>query len=73
MLRKVIFQEQVYVGRLSPGRLQITTPRRLTNDDSVDEADSWTVDSKAVLFMSRRNGKYEIFRQAMGKTQPSLW
>jgi serine/threonine protein kinase len=65
VLRKEIFQEQIYIGQLSPGRTLMGAPRRLTNNDSIDEAYSWTADSKTVLFMSRRNGKYEIFKQAI--------
>ena len=65
VLRKEIFQEQVYIGQLSLGRTLTGAPRRLTNNDSIDEAYSWTADSKTVLFMSRRNGKYEIFKQAI--------
>jgi Tol biopolymer transport system component/predicted Ser/Thr protein kinase len=67
VLRKEIFRQQVYVGQLSSARTLMGAPRRLTNDDSIDEAYSWTADSKTVLLMSRRNGKYEIFKQAIAE------
>ena len=67
VLRKEVFREQVYLGQLSSRRTLMGAPRRLTNDDSIDEAYSWTADSKTVLLMSRRNGKYEIFKQAISE------
>lgn len=67
MLRKEIFQEQVYIGRLSPGGTQTGAPRRLTNDDSDDEATAWTADAKTVLFGSHRNGKWEILKQPINE------
>ncbi len=64
VLRKEIFQGQVYLAQLE-GRVRIGTPRRLTNDEAGDGPTAWTADSKTVLFMSFRNGKYEIFKQGI--------
>lgn len=55
----------VYVGTLAPDRTRLIAKRRLTLDESVSIASSWTPDSKAVLFNSDRNGTPEIFKQAI--------
>jgi DNA-binding winged helix-turn-helix (wHTH) protein/Tol biopolymer transport system component len=55
----------VYVGTLAEDGSQLIAHRRLTLDESVSLAWSWTSDSKAVLFLSDRNGTPEMFRQAV--------
>ena len=40
-----------------------SAPSRLTFDGSDDARPRWTPDSKAVTFISSRNGKYEIFQK----------
>src|SRR5208337_3249582 len=56
VLQKVTYQEQVYVGELGAGGTRMNPPRRLTNDEAFDQPTAWTPDSKAVLFISNRNG-----------------
>jgi eukaryotic-like serine/threonine-protein kinase len=58
----------VYVGELGPGGNTMKSTRRLTRDDRGNNLNSWTSDSQAVLFDSERNGKREIFRQALTAT-----
>ena len=58
-------QAHVYIGTLSGDGKQLLASRRLTLEDSNDSPYSWTPDSKAVLFMSDRNGTPEIFKQAI--------
>jgi hypothetical protein len=42
-------------------------PRRLTNDDANNYPTAWTADSKAVLFISDRNGTWGIFKQGLSQ------
>ena len=55
----------IYIGTLAEDGTQLLAHRRLTLDESVSLAFSWTPDSKAVLFNSDRNGTPEIFKQAI--------
>jgi eukaryotic-like serine/threonine-protein kinase len=57
----------VYVGELKEEGTRLDPPTRLTESDSFDSVSAWTHDSKAVLFVSNRTGKYEIFRQQLGQ------
>lgn len=54
----------IYIGTLAEDGTQLVAHRRLTLDESVSLAWSWTPDSKAVLFFSDRNGTLEMFKQA---------
>ncbi|MGC9946000.1 MAG: hypothetical protein ABSF64_06475 [Bryobacteraceae bacterium] len=58
-------QLDVYVGELGSDGNSLGPPRRLTLDNRGlgSTPDSWTADSRAILFTSDRNGKEEIFRQ----------
>jgi Tol biopolymer transport system component len=47
-------------------------PRRLTLDSNDNIADAWTLDSKAVLFVSNRNGTWKLFKQDIDKTTPEV-
>jgi serine/threonine protein kinase/Tol biopolymer transport system component len=67
VLQKLTYQEQVYVGELAAGGTSMSPPRRLTNDEAVDEPTAWTPDNKAVLFTSNRNGTLGIFKQGLSQ------
>ena len=54
----------IYIGTLAEDGTKLLAHRRLTLDESGSIAWSWTPDSKAVLFLSDRNGTSEIFKQA---------
>jgi len=54
----------IYIGTLAEDGTRLLAHRRLTLDESVSLAWSWTPDSEAVLFFSDRNGTPEIFKQA---------
>jgi eukaryotic-like serine/threonine-protein kinase len=66
-LRKVTWQGQIYLGELAAGGTRTNSPRRLTNDEASDYATAWTADSKAVLFMSDRNGPQGLFKQGISE------
>jgi DNA-binding winged helix-turn-helix (wHTH) protein/Tol biopolymer transport system component len=74
VLRKETFPSQIYIGELEPAVRRVRPPQRLTNDEAVDWATTWTADSKAVLFTSDRGGKWGVFKQAIGDstTQPLI-
>jgi Tol biopolymer transport system component len=57
----------VYVGQLERKGTGLKTPRRLTLDDHDDLPFGWTPDSKAVIFMSNRNGPIGLFKQALDR------
>jgi Tol biopolymer transport system component len=42
---------------------RLNNPRRLTLDENRNVVNAWTPDSRAVLFLSNRNGTYKLFRQ----------
>ena len=55
----------IYIGTLAEDGTKLLAHRRLTLDENVSLAWSWTPDSKAVLFCSDRNGTPEMFKQAI--------
>jgi serine/threonine protein kinase/Tol biopolymer transport system component len=67
---KQTYQAQAYLGELAASGTR--PPRRLTNDEASDYPAAWTPDSKAVLFMSNRNGTWGIFKQGINQdtTEP---
>lgn len=69
-LRKETYPSQIYIGELAAGGTPMGPPRRLTNDEAHDWGTAWTADSKAVLFTSDRGGKWGIFKQGIGQSNP---
>jgi serine/threonine protein kinase len=67
VLLKTTYQSQVYLGELAAGGTRMKPPRRLTNDEASDQPAAWTLDSKAVLFDSNRNGTLGIFKQGISQ------
>jgi eukaryotic-like serine/threonine-protein kinase len=55
----------VYIADLAADNSRITPPRRLTLEDTYNNLMGWTPDSKSVMFLSNRNKRWEIFRQAI--------
>jgi hypothetical protein len=58
-------EADVFVADIKPGRPRPTNIRRLTLDDRNDIPFDWTPDSRAIIFVSDRNGSNDIFRQAI--------
>jgi Tol biopolymer transport system component len=65
-------EPDVYVADLAANGTRLTSPRRLTLDDRADFPYSWTPDSQSVIFVSDRNGAFNVFRQGMQDTEPEL-
>jgi DNA-binding winged helix-turn-helix (wHTH) protein/Tol biopolymer transport system component len=66
------FQTDVYLAEVMAQGKQLGTLRRFTLDDRNDWPSAWTPDSKAVLFVSNRDGLNHIFKQAVEDTHADL-
>jgi Tol biopolymer transport system component/DNA-binding winged helix-turn-helix (wHTH) protein len=71
-LRRHAPQADIYVADLERSGKGLSKIQRLTLDERIDYATSWTPDSKAVLFYSNRDGPFHVFKQDINATQPEL-
>ncbi|MGA7414122.1 MAG: hypothetical protein WBW33_26855, partial [Bryobacteraceae bacterium] len=62
----------VYVGDLEANGTRMKRPRRLTLNEDSSFATGWTFDSRAVLFTSDHNGRWEIFKQGLDEESAEL-
>lgn len=60
--------QDVYLAELQSAKL--TSSRRFTLDSRDSLPELWTRDSKSILFVSNRNGKNELFQQALKDSIP---
>ena len=65
-------QVDVYISEFSAKGPRLSTPRRLTFDEADDLPFDWTLDNKAVLFISNRTGTNNIFRQRIDETSAEM-
>lgn len=65
-------QPQVYVAELDPATKTLNNSRRLTLDQRANFPWTWTKDNRFVIFSSNRNGRFEIFKQAIDQTTPEV-
>jgi DNA-binding winged helix-turn-helix (wHTH) protein/Tol biopolymer transport system component len=63
---------QVFISDYDAGTRQWKEPRRLILDSNENLAWAWTADSKAVFFVSNRNGTWKLFKQAIDETSPEV-
>jgi serine/threonine protein kinase/Tol biopolymer transport system component len=63
--RRSTVQSSVYLADLQSRGTRISAPLRLTLTEGRDYPAAWTADSKAVVFVSNRNGQSGIFRQSL--------
>lgn len=67
-------EPQVFVADLQSGRPRhLQQPHRLTLDQRANVPFAWTPDSKNVLFISTRNGVWNIFKQAIDRPTAELF
>jgi len=66
-LLKQTYQNQAYLAELTAGGTHMSPPRRLTHNETSDYPTAWTADSKAVLFLSDRNGTNGIYKQGISQ------
>ena len=69
VVTKAIPEADVYVGDLEANGRRLKDVRRLTLNENNDYPGQWTPDSKAVLFVSDRNGTWGIFKQALDQAE----
>ena len=68
VVQRFTYRPQVYLGELAERGTRLRNPpRRLTNDEAYDFPTAWTADSRAVLFISNRNGRSGIFKQQISQ------
>ena len=72
ILRRSNETPQVFIASRDAASHQWKEPRRLTLDANENIADTWTADSKAVLFVSNRNGMWKLFKQAIDETSAQV-
>jgi serine/threonine protein kinase len=66
-LEKQRWQDRIYLAQVTaPGR--ITTPELWSSEEAIDAPFAWTLDGKAIIFMSYRNGNNDIFKQEVGQS-----
>jgi len=65
-------EPDVYVTDLEANGTKLSPPRRLTLDERADYPYSWTPDSTAVIFVSDRNGTFDIFKQGLDDSEPEV-
>jgi eukaryotic-like serine/threonine-protein kinase len=58
-------QTTVNVADLEANGQRVSSPRHLVLNEYVSAAETWTPDSKALLFRSVRNGHFWVFKQAL--------
>jgi len=61
---------QVFLTEIDAETGRFKTPRRLSLDNSANNAYAWTPDSRAVLFSSNRSGTNNLYRQAIDQGVP---
>jgi serine/threonine protein kinase len=64
------FQSHIFVAQFKSGDGALDNPRPLTIDQQADMPFAWTPDSKAVIFLSDRNGHAGVFKQGLDKEAP---
>jgi serine/threonine protein kinase len=62
-------QRSVYVADVLSGGKHITTPRRLSMSDGQEFPAGWSSDSRAIVFVSNRQGTWGIFKQSPGEPE----
>jgi WD40 repeat protein len=63
---------QSAIAEFEASRRKWKTPRLLTLEANNNAAEAWMPDSRTVLFVSNRNGRWTLFKQAMDETTPEV-
>jgi Tol biopolymer transport system component len=58
----------VYVADLTPDATRISPPRHLTLIECREFPAAWTADSREIVFVSNREGKWGFYRQSLNST-----
>ena len=75
--KKIAFRQYfghptVYVADLRPGGKRVNNLRHLTQTETYTWPDSWTTDSKALIFHSAGGGRQEIYKQSLNGDSAEL-
>jgi len=70
MVLKESEQNAVFVGDFDQSPPRITHIRRLSLDERTNYPHAWTMDSRAVIFESNRNGNFDLFAQSIDQRTP---
>jgi Tol biopolymer transport system component/DNA-binding winged helix-turn-helix (wHTH) protein len=75
--KKILFlrtniQPAVYVSQIDKKNKTVGWPERLTLDDRKNLPYEWTPDGNSVLYISNREGKFHIYKQAVEQGTPEL-
>ncbi|MFZ0592947.1 MAG: protein kinase [Bryobacteraceae bacterium] len=62
----------VFIGDFKDSPPLINHIRRLTMDDRTNFPHAWTPDSRAVIFESNRNGRFDLFKQNWDERTPKI-
>ena len=70
--KRLVFQKStihvnVLIGELQDGNTKLTPPQKLTLSEGFNYPGAWTSDSKAVIFVSDRNGHWGIYKQELNR------
>jgi len=61
--RRWTAQHSVYLADLATNGTSVSTPRQITPTKNKNYLSAWTADSSAVIFTSRGNGRWGIYKQ----------
>jgi DNA-binding winged helix-turn-helix (wHTH) protein/Tol biopolymer transport system component len=65
-------QFQAYVAEFDAKTRRLSAPRRITLDANGNVAEAWLPDSRTILFVSNRNGTWNLYKQAIDETTADL-
>jgi serine/threonine protein kinase len=63
-IRQTAVREAVHIADIEANGARLASTRRLTLNEYNNEAVTWTPDGKAIIFLSDRNGRGRLFKQA---------
>src|ERR1700726_871273 len=70
---KWIGRNSAHIAELETNGYRLANARRFASSDSLDLPLDWTADSKGLIYVSNRNGHFEILKQSLdGETSEAL-
>jgi Tol biopolymer transport system component len=67
VFRRWSWEGTVYVADLEANGTRMTAPRRLTLNEGRNYPAAWTADSRAVVFGSYRDGRWQTYKQSLNE------
>jgi DNA-binding winged helix-turn-helix (wHTH) protein/Tol biopolymer transport system component len=70
--KRLVFQKSsnhanIHIGELRDKNTKLTPPQKLTLSEALNFPTTWTSDSKAVIFLSDRNGHWGMYKQKLNR------